>query len=763
MIELPKSFPARDYTPHGYLDNPYHTAVLNRSGVVRSVPPTGMGYWCRAMPWPYGMGTRRQVNYLSFLHPSVAIDGVCFHTTEDFGRKGVSLVSRYHTKNAMTYDWSYRDVDVRLLYHLVGEHTLRLVVEVANHANDTRKVTLHATNIYGYPEVRWWGSDGIAARRHASGSAVSKFWAYGDVFVLSSDLPEAVYGATASRDEWDAWMESGRIAPNDGASSNSPDPVYSVLSGTLELAPGEERAVVFTLTRGVNEPWTVDADAKARAGGRAALSALLAEDEAFYASAPLLEGDWPEDWKCGWVYDLETIRQNVRRPVGIYKHHWDAMQVFTPRSVLAESVLDALTLSYGDIELAKDVILGTFADALMPNVPASREDGSVNVVSMGGEECGTAPIWVLPFYIIRALYDRTRDDAWASALYPQMEAFVEWWLENRTDETGRFFCNNSWESGQDGSKRFLLEEGEEGKEAEYVQTVDVEAAMADAMRTLACLAPAAGRPERAAHWQAMADRRAETTRAMYVDGWFRDFDARTGKPIILPDYLDVMMLLPLSVGIATEEQTEAVAPKFEYFVRNPKGWLEWPSFMFCYTEAGQHASLGQLMADVVGTTADRVYGRTNAREVVPIGETRANMPAPYNHRIPGTSNEYWPIEPATLAQCGSEAYGWGATLPALIIRNIAGFREADWGFILAPTLPESLLTPGRNYTVTNLSFRGARFDVTMAVRDGGLLDVTVTVRDGAISLFLPSGQAAPLGTPLTVINGTELRGTSAGL
>jgi len=35
----------------------------------------------------------------------------------------------------------------------------------------------------------------------------------------------------------------------------------------------------------------------------------------------------------------------------------------------------------------------------------------------------------------------------------------------------------------------------------------------------------------------------------------------------------------------------------------------------------------------------------------------------------------------------------------------------------------------------------------------------VTVRDGAISLFLTSGQPAPAGTPMTLINGTELRGT----
>ena len=48
---------------------------------------------------------------------------------------------------------------------------------------------------------------------------------------------------------------------------------------------------------------------------------------------------------------------------------------------------------------------------------------------------------------------------------------------------------------------------------------------------------------------------------VYVDGWFRDFDVRTDQPIILEDYVDIMMLIPLSCGIATPEQIEAIKPK----------------------------------------------------------------------------------------------------------------------------------------------------------------------------------------------------------
>jgi hypothetical protein len=583
-------------------------------------------------------------------------------------------------------------------------------------------------------------------------------WAYGDVFVLQADDALPSFKATASREEWRAWMLANNQSSNEGASSTSPNPVYTVISGEYTLGAGETKSHFITLTRGVNEVWAVQASDEARISQGPALDELLAEDAAFYAAAPLLEGDWPADWKHGWIYDLETIRMNVRRPLGIFKHHWDAMQIFTPRSVLGEAVIDAMCLSYADAKLAKDVILGTFADAPMPNVPCTREDGSMNMIGAGGEECGTAPIWVLPFRTIRAVYDRDGDDAWVASLYTHLEAFVQWWLDNRTDETGRFFCNNSWESGQDGSKRFLLQEGEEGKEAEFVQTVDVEAAMADAMGTLAYLAPAAGKPERAAHWKSLADQRTKATRDMFVDGWFRDFDARTGQPIIVPDYHDVMMLLPLSVGIATPEQAEAIRPAFERFLREPKHWLEWPSFMFCFTEAGWNAGLGEVMAEVVAKTADRVYARTNAPIAVTIDPARSRMPEPYNYRIPGTANEFWPMEPAELPGCGSEAYGWGATLPTLILRDIIGFREDGEGFTLSPTLPASLRLPGKVYAVTNLRYRTVAFSVTVTVESDSTLRMSIELQNpqADLEVRLPKGDTVSTAGPFEIENGATL-------
>jgi hypothetical protein len=728
------------------------------------VPPIGYGYWCRRLPWPYGEGAKRNVNYLSFIHPAINIDGVCFHLSEDFEAAGAKLVSRYHTKNVQSYDWEFSKVAVSLKYFLIDEHALGCVVEISNRGKKPQTVSIHATNIYGYPETNWWGSNGFCSRYNKDvDAAVNKIWAYGDVFVLGGNHTSKCYKATGSEAEWREWMLADCMGSNEGASTTTPYPVYGSIGYQIELPGGASDSMLLVLARGTNEVFATRTYEQAFVKASDRLQQLLDEDAAFYKDAPMLAGDWPENWKSGWIYDLETIRLNIRKPVGIFQHHWDAMQIFTPRSVLGEAILDSMCLSYADRELAKDVIYGTFADAPMPNVPCVREDGSVNMISMGGEECGTAPIWVLPFKMIHALYAVDHDDEWLKKLYPHLEAFLTWWLENRTDENGWFFCNNSWESGQDGSKRFLIDAEEEGKESEYVRTVDVEAAMANAMLEMTVFAKLVGKEDRVEYWREMAKKRVQTTRAMFVDGWFRDFDSRTNEPIILPDYLDIMMLLPVAVGIATPDQIEAIKPKFQYFVDHPKHWLEWPSFMFAFTEAGWNAGLKQMMSDVIATTANRVYAQTCKRHVKFIEQTMANMPMNYNFRIPGIANEFWPVEPVGFTQNGSEAYGWGATLPLLIIRNVLGFRESNGDykreFILSPTLPTSSMKIGKTYLITNLSFRECRFDVRIGVESMGVLNISLNPRDQDQTFEVRTGEGSPIGDAesFTIRNGDTIK------
>ena len=440
----------------------------------------------------------------------------------------------------------------------------------------------------------------------------------------------------------------------------------------------------------------------------------------------------------GWIYDFETLRMNVRPPLGIFKHHWDSMQIFSPRSVLGEAALDMMCLSYADANLAKDVLYGTFADAPSPNIPCSREDGSMNMVGTDGSECGSSPVWGLPFHVIRSIYMRNRDEKWITDIYPHLKAYVEWWLENRTDSDGWFFCRNSWESGQDGSERFKVVADGEGDPADFVRTVDVESAMANAITNLAMFADIAGHSEDKKRWEKIRDELIERTQKMFVGGSFRDFDGRNGEPIILNDYFDVMMLLPVSLGIATDKQIKEIIPLFNYFRENPKHWLEWPSFMFPYSEAAWNAGQREFIAEVIADTGNRIYQRTSENKIKPCEKGRADLPDKYNYRIPGVANEYWPVSLDTPHK-GCENYGWGATLPTLIIRNIIGFRENNDPyaneFILSPTIPSNLAEKGKTLGIQNLSFHGIKINISCMLNDNGSLNVTLSCKsDKTVSL-----------------------------
>lgn len=740
-------FPDGDYTPFGYLDNPGHSAVLNRSGAIRSVPPLGFGWWARRMPWPYGEGTLREVNYLSLLHLSVIIDGEdVFHTAEDFAAHGVTISSRYHTKNLFSYDWEHKGLKFRISYVLANPDALLARFEVTNTGQDQRRLALHATNIYGFPEERWWGSDGVCSRITGR-RAVSKMWAYGDIFTLAADRDPQSAKSTLDAKEWDQWIRGNDASGNSGASGRFPGAIRAVLTYELQTNPGRSEVLTVSLTRGVNQAASERHSQAALEGAAATIAQRMADDDRFYSKAAMLSGDWPEEWKHGWIYDLETLRMTVRPPLGIYRHAWDGMQIFTPRAVLGESMLDSMALSYADMNLAKEVVLGTFADAPAANVPCSREDGSMNMICADGSEVGTAPTWGMPFRVIRSMYARSGDREWLAALYPHARNFLNWWLANRTDANGWFHCKCSWESGQDASKRFLVAQENPGAVADFVRTVDVEAAMAEAFLAMAQMCTDAGFRQDKARWSELARHRIGTTQAMFVDGWFRDFDARDNQPIILKDYYDVMMLYPLAAGIATAEQGRALTHRLSYFEQNPRFWLEWPSFLFPYTEAAWNAGQRKLAGEIVGRTADRAYSRTDARQTKSIAPFKSTLPPEYQYRIPGIANEFWALDADNPGGC--ENYGWGATLPTLILRNVVGFREfedpARDAFRLAPALPARLMKVGSTYEVKNLRMRALTASVILQpVDDSGLkIQVHGSGKIRHVAVTGPAGE--PLG------------------
>ncbi len=737
-LVLPITFPQDDYTPHGYLDNPHHSMVANQSGVIRSVPPLGFGYWCRTFRGCYGTGPRSHVNYLALLNFAVTIADTRLVTTTDFSTNDITITSHYHTKHLLTYDWSFTDLTFSFRWFLPRENTLGCHIALSNHGNSPTDIHLHAHHLLGLWETRWWGADGVGMHFvPPADAAVTTFSAYGDYFALGADVPSHAHKATADTATLHQWLRENNFDSQPQVSVRGPGPLYTVQSYALTAPPGASTSFLVCLARGVNEPAALAELATAKQVALPGLEELLDADEAFWSRCPQLAGDWPATWKRGWVYDWETLRMNVRPPAGIFKHPWDAMQIHSPRSVLGEASVDMLTMSLADPKLAQDVMLGTFADAPEPNVPCCREDGSMNMVAADGKACGTAPSWCFPFHVLRAIFAATGDIAWLKQLYPSAKVYLDWWLTHRTDEHGWLFCHCDWESGQDGSRRFPEAEG---ADADNVRTVDVESSMAEALQIMAHFADILGHSGDVMRWGELAERRVAATREMFRDGWFRDFDTRTNEPIILPDYVDVMMLAPLTCGVATPEQIAAIRPRFEYFRENPKHWLEWPSFFLAYTEAAWTAGLLELNAEATADIADRIYPRTDQRT-----PTFGDATDALDYRIPGVACEYWPL--SADIEPGGECYGWGATLPLHIVRSIIGLRETadldQTAFYLAPTLPERLLHRGHEYTIRNLHFRDLDFTVTLNVQDDRQLAIALSYTAASPTALTVDRRTAP--------------------
>jgi hypothetical protein len=696
QIKINNSFPRDCYTPHGYIDNPYHSMVLNRSGVLRSVPPLGFGFWLRDFPGSYGSGVKSYINYISAINNSLSIDGISITSTDDFKKLQINLCSNYHSKNIFTYDFIFANLQFSFKYFLISENSLACVVEIVNRNKGEKFIFLHSTNIYGLWETPWWGSDGLTSKYVKSVNAViSKIWAYGDVFALGSNLKPIAYKATGNQIIWSKWLQENDTTANEGpVYVRGSGPLYSIMSFKIKIKPNDSLSFVIILSRGSNESKAIENLNLSLKIWEKTLEEKLKEDDSFWQRCPTLIGDWPESWKHGWVYDFETLRMNVRKPIGIFKHPWDGMQIHSPRLVLAETSIDMLTLSYANPTLAKEVILGTFENAIAPNIPCIREDGSVNMISSDGSECGTAPMWCFPFKTILAIFLRTKDTTWVKKLYPYLKSYVNWWLENRIKD-GWLTVNNSWESGQDISKRFLRDGKLEGDVVDFVAPVDLESSIAEAVNILANFAEVLNDKKDFQIWNSIKAEVIKKVNSMYQENWFWDIDIRT-KTHILLDYYDVMQLSPIACGIVEKGKINSVKWSFDYFLNNLK-YLEWPPFLLTYCEAAWNANERSPSSEAVSKIADKVYRRLDQRDILKVDTI------PFMYRIPGVSCEFWPVDDKNP---GGEAYGWGATLPTFIIRDILGIREkipnenSIFEFSLSPIPPK--INGMKKFGISNL-------------------------------------------------------------
>jgi hypothetical protein len=738
-------FPRSDYTPFGYLDNPWHTWNLHQSGVLRSLPGIGFGLYYPAGPGGYFDYARNGV-YVAELALGFRIGERILRAPEDF-RAG-QLVSPYHSKNIFCYAFEEDGIHVAVSFFQVNEDALAAQIQIAAEAARTRQIEVLAAHTYRLGGSQWWGGDGLAGDFDVPSDTLwTRSFAAGTVCTLTASRRSSGWFFSNREEDSRTWLDA---APKSTEKlSYAPNPLHGGLRYEIDLDVHSRADLVVLMARGPNLKAGLQRARTSLQDAGAVLDQKRAEDTRFWGIAPRLTGDWPKHWQHGWVYDFETLRTMVRRPIGIYKHPWDAMQIQAPRSVLAESSIDMWALSYASPELAKQVFLGQFLDALGDNIPCTREDGVMNMVAADGSECGTSISWCFPFYCAASIFDRTRDVEWLRQLYPKLAALLRWTLVYRVDSDKFVVGKCSWETGMDTSKRFQIQQPTGGELVEFLRLVELQAAASQAGAILRRFAALVADNKSIAEWQAVHKTYAEKTRQLWKDDWFHDFDTRTMQLVEIAQR-DPSQAAPAFCGIATEKQKKLIAQTLQRMYDDMKSQalhressadnaLDWSSFVLPYLEAAWACGERVLASATVEAICDRIYASMDRRSVK--APASAVGPPP-KLGWPGTSCEVWGAHGAF----GGEVYGWGAVMPAHIIRNLIGFRETDTSgrFTLSPGFGSLLSGAGRRYGIAGLPYAKQRFGLDFHFEDDRRLLITLEPSRPIAALSVTDSSGLPL-------------------
>ncbi|MEI6045546.1 MAG: trehalase family glycosidase, partial [Chloroflexota bacterium] len=751
--------PLDHYTPHGYLDNPAHRWKVGPGGVLRSCPAIGVGWHYPSFAGAYNS----TFIYRAGLQLGFQLSGGrSLLETNDFKKAGIDLYCDYHSKNLLRYVFhTPENLQVTVSFFLADQATGDVLTCLLRFENLARMETpvyfsTHLDYKHDLSKSLTWGSELYHLSREGGfgtgyraehfpdlpdqigyphwGTTIGVFQEGTTFHLMQAELVSRQTLKGQDPLPMEPLREFRRLSPMYGTTEEGSRPAHLIgtLTQHLLLEAGQSTEFLILMGRGETEiqavrkvqPYFLNLGEQAKA----VLAEREANDTAFWEETPKLGGDWPGYLRRGPTYDLETLRMLVRRPMGLYKHPWDAMQLQVPRTVLAEAALDMLILSYADPETAKAVLYGTFADAPEPNVPCSREDGSYNMVALDGSPCGTAPEWCFPFHCINLVYLRTGDKAWLGQLFPLLENFIHFWLAYRQDSQGRPFYKCSWEAGQDNSARFGIKADPSGGGAltTHLWPVDLQAALAQSCELLANWAEELGQD--GSRWQTEALRHKSLMQQLWHNNWFHDFDTTKNT---FTSVMDTMQLAPLLCGVATPSQITTLAPKL---VEPPKHGqvfhpLMWPSTAFCLIEACSEAGRLDLAARHSWAVLEGVYRWLDSRPEAIEGEAGG---------LPGVGREYWPqvVTPQAHPPSGgggAEVYGWGCLGTLLLYRYIIGFREEPskdekLEFSLRPDLPASLLAAGKTYTVGPFRHHNARVSLVYRPTNGkGQLQIGVSI------------------------------------
>lgn len=736
-------FPPSDYTPFGYLDNPWHTWNLHQSGVFRSLPGIGFGLYYPAGPGGY-FNYKENGIYVAELALGFRIGERILMAPENF-RPG-QLTSPHHSMRVLSYAFEQDGVRITSTFFQVDEDSLAVKVEISEVAGRRQLVQVLASHSYSLGGSQWWGGDGVVGDFDTGTDTLwTRSFAAGKVFAIRANRRSDRSFFSTREEDRKSWL--GSDAKTAGKLSYDRQPLYGGLRYNFVLEQHSQSDFIIVMSRGSNLGSALKHAEESLAESPSVHDKKLAEDSSFWNSAPKLTGDWPRQWQHGWVYDFETLRAMVRRPIGVYKHPWDAMQIQAPRNVLAETSIDMWALSYADPELAKSVILGQYIDALEDNIPCMREDGVMNMVAADGSECGTSISWCFPFFCAASVYDRTRDLAWLRQLYPRLCALLRWTLAHRVDSAGFVVGKCSWETGMDASKRFGIEQPTGGELVDFLHLVELQAAASQAGAVLARFAKIVADHSSIEEWQDIQKSYGAKTQQLWKDDWFHDFDSRSMK-LIEATERDPSQAAPAFCGIASGDQKKQILRTLQKMYENMEAqtqqaslWadfpLGWSSFVLPYLESAWAAGGGELASKTVESICNRIYASMDRHSIEgPTG------PAGTPHKLgwPGVSCEVWGAHGAF----GGEGYGWGAVMPAHIIRNLIGFRETDdvERITLSPGFGPLLSGTGKRYGIEGLTYAKRRLNLPFTFIDANRMvaELELAGSHQVASVVGPDGQ-----------------------
>ena len=665
------TFPRDDYTPHGYLNLPGHTRNLTPQGVLRSF---GAGFQWHFPAYAASYGGRRET-YRAGLRLSLN------------GDLEPRMRCHYHSKNLFRFTLESEASSVALEFHTVGPDVLRAIVKLER--GPAVRIGAHVTYTRMISASGEWGESGLLGRLENDLLVLQSF-EDGNAFALWSSQPWRDIGLSSALATANGWARLAAEMPVDGlahALGGRGEIVSLHGVGGVELT---DAVVELMLARGRTLPSAVSSLTLAQRDGHAERERLLEEDASFWAHAPRIAGDWPAHWRRGMVYDLETLRMMVKQPVGAYRHLWDAMQIQAPRVVLAEAAMDALLLGYADPEGAQTMLLGIFEDADAANVPCSREDGSYNMIAADGTICGTAPEWGYPLLVAETLYAMRPNRPWLERIYTKLEAYLNWWLEHRSDGAAWSHYACSWESGQDDSPRFGAQPLGGGHPVRHVRPVDLHASLAHGALTLERLALELGRGQPAEHWHGVGLRYVALTDQLWDGERYADFDARAGA---FTKITDPMLYAPYALGVAHPARLEAGRTQIDAHPEHPH---EWPMLAWTTIEAAEQLGLLERAARMSRAVAERAYTFWDARELSA------------ERTLPGIAAEYWPAH----GRCGGEGYGWGAFSLHFILKSLLGYAPTKVGLRLRPNLPTDWRIPSSAYSA-QLHHHGRLLEISL--------------------------------------------------